>query len=91
LKAPYVEDVKLCGDGDVAVLGVPFDGGTTYSFGTRFGPQGIRKISPLYGPYSFDLGGDLRESITIADSGVIFTIPANIEKCFDPMLVTSIS
>ena len=66
LKAPYVEDVRRCGEYDVAVLGAPFDGGTTYRSGTRFGPQGIRKISALYGPYSFELGVDLRESITIA-------------------------
>ena len=43
LKAPYVEDVRRCGEYDVAVLGAPFDGGTTYRSGTRFGPQGIRK------------------------------------------------
>ena len=62
LKAPYVEDVRRCGEYDVAVLGAPFDGGTTYRSGTRFGPQGIRKISALYGPYSFELGVDLRET-----------------------------
>jgi len=39
LKAPYVEDVRRCGEYDVAVLGVPFDGGPTYRSGTRFGPQ----------------------------------------------------
>jgi arginase family enzyme len=50
--------------------------------GTRFGPHGMRKISALPGPYSFDLGVDLRESITIADLGDVFTIPANIEKTF---------
>ena len=61
LKAPYVEDVRRCGEYDVAVLGAPFDGGTTYRPGTRFGPQGIRRISALYGPYSFELGVDLRE------------------------------
>jgi agmatinase len=83
LKAPYVEDVRRCGEYDVAVLGAPFDGGTTYRPGTRFGPQGIRKISALYGPYSFELGVDLRESVTIADLGDVFTIPANIEKTFD--------
>ena len=83
LKAPYVEDVRKCGEYDVAVMGAPFDGGTTYRSGTRFGPQGIRKISALYGTYSFELGVDLRESITIADVGDIFTIPANIEKTFD--------
>lgn len=83
LKAPYVEDVRLCGDYDVAVLGAPLDSGTTYRPGTRFGPQGMRRISCLYGPYSFELGVDLRESITIADLGDIFTIPGNIEKSFD--------
>ena len=83
LKAPYLEDVRRCGEYDVAVLGAPFDGGTTYRSGTRFGPQGIRKISALYGPYSFELGVDLRESITIADLGDVFTIPGNIEKTFD--------
>src|SRR5690606_27074802 len=83
LKAPYLEDVRRCGEYDVAVLGAPFDGGTTYRSGTRFGPQGIRKISALYGPYSFELGVDLRESITIGDLGDVFTIPGNIEKTFD--------
>src|SRR3979411_2643678 len=82
LKAPYVEAVRRAGEYDVAVLGAPFDGGTTYRSGTKFGPQGIRKISALYGPYSFELGVDLRESITIADVGDVFTIPANIEKTF---------
>ena len=57
--------------------------GTTYRSGTRFGPQGMRRISALYGTYSFELGVDLRESVTIADVGDIFTIPGNIEKTFD--------
>ena len=83
LKAHYLEDVRRCGEFDVAILGAPFDGGTTYRSGTRFGPQGIRKISALYGPYSFELGVDLRESITMCDLGDVFTIPANIEKTFD--------
>src|SRR6201998_678874 len=83
LKAPYVEDVRTCGDYDVVVMGAPFDSGTTYRPGTRFGPQGIRRISALYGTYSFELGVDLRESITVGDAGDIFTIPGNIEKSFD--------
>lgn len=83
LKQYYLEDVRQCGDYDVAILGAPFDGGTTYRAGARFGPQGIRKISALYGPYSFELGVDLRESITMCDLGDIFVIPGNIEKTFD--------
>ncbi len=83
LKQPYVEDVHRCGDYDVAVLGAPHDSGTTYRPGTRFGPQGMRRISALYGTYSFELGVDLRESITMCDLGDVFTIPGNIEKTFD--------
>jgi len=30
VKAPYLEDVRICGQHNVTVLGAPFDGGTTY-------------------------------------------------------------
>ncbi|MFS8876886.1 MULTISPECIES: agmatinase [unclassified Synechococcus] len=83
LKAPYLEDVRKVGEYDVAVVGVPHDSGTTYRPGTRFGPQGIRRISALYTPYNFEFGVDLREQITLCDVGDIFTIPANNEKSFD--------
>ena len=83
MKAPYLEDVNQVGNYDVAIIGVPHDSGTTYRPGTRFGPQGIRKISALYTPYNFELGVDLREQITLCDVGDIFTIPANNEKSFD--------
>lgn len=83
LKAPYLEDVKKVGKYDVAIVGVPHDSGTTYRPGTRFGPQGIRRISALYTPYNFELGVDLREQIKLCDVGDIFTIPANNEKSFD--------
>ncbi len=61
----------------------PFDSGTTYRPGTRFGPQGIRRISALYTPYNYELGVDLREQMTLCDVGDVFTIPANLEKSFD--------
>jgi agmatinase len=64
LKAPYVENVRDVGKYDAAILGVPFDGGTTFRPGTRFGPQGIRRISALYTPYNFEIGVDLREQMT---------------------------
>ena len=83
LKAPYIEDVSGVGGYDAAVLGVPFDGGTTYRPGTRFGPQGMRRISALYTPYNYEIGVDLREQMSLCDAGDVFTIPANIEKTFD--------
>jgi agmatinase len=41
-------------DADVAVLGVPFDMGTQYRSGARFGPRAIREASTLF---SFGHGG----------------------------------
>jgi agmatinase len=83
MKAPYLEDVNQVDNYDVAIVGVPHDCGTTYRPGTRFGPQGIRRISALYTPYNYEMGVDLREQITLCDVGDIFTIPANNEKSFD--------
>ncbi|HUC92950.1 MAG TPA: agmatinase family protein [Paenibacillus sp.] len=82
LKLPYLEDVNKVGEYDVAIMGVPFDIGTTYRSGTRFGPQAIRRISALYQTYNYELGVDLREQLKMCDLGDVFTI-ANIEKSFD--------
>lgn len=83
MKAPYVENVRDVAGYDATVVGVPFDGGCTYRAGTRFGPQGIRRISALYTPYNYERGIDLREQMSLCDAGDVFTIPANIEKSFD--------
>ncbi|MCP3822184.1 agmatinase [Streptomyces sp. A3M-1-3] len=83
LKSPYVENIRDIGRYNVAVVGAPFDMGTTYRSGARFGPQAVRRISALYDSYSPDLGMDLLEEIAIGDAGDIFVIPANIEKTFD--------
>jgi agmatinase len=83
LKSPYVENIRDIGGYDVAIVGAPFDMGTTYRPGARFGPSAVRRISALYDAYSPDLGMDLLEEISIGDAGDIFVIPGNIEKSFD--------
>src|SRR2546428_206766 len=83
LKAPFVEDIHDVGRHQVAVVGAPFDMGTTYRPGTRFGPQAIRRISALYDSYSVDLAVDLQEELDLVDAGDVFVIPSNIEKSFD--------
>ncbi len=82
LRTPYVEDVREVGKYDAAVVGAPFDVGATYRSGTRFGPQGIRRISCLYSTYSFEHGIDLKESLKVCDLGDIMC-PANITKAHD--------
>jgi agmatinase len=52
-KYPYQPDWDAI-DADVAVLGAPFDFGTQWRAGARFGPRGIREASTLF---SFGHGG----------------------------------
>ena len=82
LKLPYLEDVRKVGEYDVAFVGVPFDIGCTFRTGTRFGPQGMRRISALYQKYSYEHGVDLSETLAMCDVGDIFC-PANITKSHD--------
>jgi agmatinase len=46
-KYPYVADWDAI-DADVAVLGAPFDAGTQWRAGARFGPRAIREASTLF-------------------------------------------
>ncbi len=83
LKLPYMEDVNRASDYDVSFIGVPFDIGTTFRPGTRFGPQGMRRASVQYTSfYSFEMGVDLFEALRMCDLGDVYTI-GNIEKSFD--------
>ncbi len=79
----FLADMRELGGQDVAIVGAPFDGGTTFRSGTRFGPRAIREISGLHSGYNFERGVDLYESLDIVDIGDVSVIPANIEKSFD--------
>ncbi|MFN3207968.1 MAG: agmatinase [Roseovarius sp.] len=46
-KRPYVPDWARI-DADVAILGAPFDAGTQWRSGARFGPRGVREASTLF-------------------------------------------
>jgi agmatinase len=46
-KRPYIEDWNAI-EADVAVLGAPFDMGTQWRAGARFGPRAIREASTLF-------------------------------------------
>ena len=83
MDAPFLEDMRLLGGQDVAVVGVPLDCGTTFRSGTRWGPQAIRRISLLGTGYNPALGVDLVEALNMVDVGDVSVISANIEKSFD--------
>lgn len=54
---------------DVAVLGAPFDLGTTNRPGARFGPRGVRANAYEPGTYHLDLGIEIFEWLEVVDVG----------------------
>ncbi len=80
-KRPYVEDwAKI--DADVAIMGAPFDFGTQWRSGARFGPRGVREASTLFsfghaGAYDHEddttyLPSDVR-IVDIGDADIVHT------------------
>lgn len=72
-KSPYEPDWSRI-DADVAVMGAPFDCGTQWRAGTRFGPRGIREASTLFafghaGAYDFDDDTTYLDGVRIVDIG----------------------
>lgn len=73
-KRPYVEDWSRI-DADVAVMGAPFDFGTQFRAGARFGPRSVREASTLFSfghAGAYDHEDDctyLPQSVRIVDIG----------------------
>jgi len=61
--------LEQAGRADVAVLGAPFDGATTFRAGSRFGPAGIREASLLLRPYNEPLGVAPFREVQVVDAG----------------------
>lgn len=80
-KRPYVDDWDNI-SADVAVLGAPFDFGTQWRSGARFGPRAVREASTLFsfghaGAYDHEddrvyLGGDVR-IVDLGDADIVHT------------------
>jgi agmatinase len=67
---------------DVAMLGVPFDSGTSYRSGARLGPREIRSQSSLIRPYSYFQKISPFEVLTIVDAGDVDAPPVGIEPAY---------
>jgi agmatinase len=74
-RLPRLEDVESY---DVAVLGVPFDAGTTYRPGARFGPSYIRQGSRLLRPYNPALDVAPFAGVQVVDAGDVAANPFDI-------------
>jgi agmatinase len=75
-RLPTVDQVP---DWDIALVGVPFDGGTSYRPGARFGPSAVRQGSRLLRPYHPGLDTLPFERGQVVDAGDISCSPFDVE------------
>ncbi len=64
---------------DLAVIGVPHDGGTTYMPGARFAPYHVRRVSALVQSYHPTHGIDVFDKLRCVDGGNIVFPPFDRE------------
>ncbi|HWE65627.1 MAG TPA: agmatinase [Acidimicrobiales bacterium] len=75
-RLPTVDQVP---EWDIALVGVPFDGGTSYRPGARFGPSAVRQGSRLLRPYHPELDTLPFERGQVVDAGDISCSPFDVE------------
>ena len=79
MRLPHVTDLAGV---DAAVYGIPFDTGTSFRAGQRFGPEGIRSASALLRPYNPALDVNVVETLSIVDYGDVPVSPGNTERTY---------
>ena len=67
---------------EIALIGVPFDGGTTYRPGPRFGPRHVRAQSAIIRPWNPALHLNPFTKHRVADFGDLPVNPLSIEDTF---------
>src|SRR5450432_4000634 len=67
---------------DIAIIGIPFDGGTTYRPGPRFGPRHVRQQSVIIRPWNPVLKINPFAKYRIADYGDFAVNTLSIEDTF---------
>ncbi len=76
-RLPQLEQVAAW---DIAVVGVPFDGGTSYRPGARFGPAAVRQASRLLRPYHPAADALPFALAQVVDAGDIACTPFSAEE-----------
>jgi agmatinase len=76
-RLPYVKEL----DGvDAAVLGIPWDGGTSFRSGARFGPEGVRSASGMIRTYNPVQRVQVFGVLSTIDYGDAPTAPGYLEE-----------
>lgn len=78
-----IADIHEVADYDIAVVGLPFDGGTSYRPGARFGPMAVRQAARTLRPgYHVEFGVAPLEQVQVVDAGDVTITPFDIaEAC----------
>jgi agmatinase len=84
-KLPICTDLSRL-EADVAIIGVPFDLGTQYRSGTRFGPRAIRHASAIYGLrsiayYDHEFDTTFLDGVTAVDCGDVDMVHMRPDLC----------
>jgi agmatinase len=80
MRLPHSRDLAAM---DTALVGIPFDGGTSYRPGTRFGPREIRSQSSMIRPFNHVLKANPFKTRRVADYGDIDVAPVSIERTYE--------
>jgi agmatinase len=80
MRLPHTTDLTGV---DVAIAGVPYDGGASYRPGSRLGPREIRSQSSLIRTWSYFLKVHPFERLRVVDYGDLDVPPIGIERAFD--------
>ncbi|HTW67394.1 MAG TPA: agmatinase [Bryobacteraceae bacterium] len=79
-RLPHITDPARL---DVALIGVPFDGGTSYRTGARMGPRHVREQSAIIRPYNPALQVSPFSEVRVADFGDLSVNPLSIQDTYD--------
>jgi agmatinase len=79
------------GDGEVVILGAPFDWGTTFRPGARFAPAAIREADygamDGYRPH-LPTGIDPLRALGVVDIGDVYVVPGQVELSLERIIET---
>ena len=79
MRLPHTLDLRGV---DVAAIGIPFDTGTSFRAGPRFGPEAIRSASALLRPFHPVFGIDLLDALAVVDYGDLPVSPGDTERTY---------
>ena len=79
MRLPNVRDLE---NADAAIVGAPFDTGSSFRVGARFGPEGIRSASHLLRPYNPSQNVRIFDHLSVIDYGDVPVVPGFIEESY---------